>query len=390
MDIKALAQQYESYIIERRRYYHACPELSGEEVETTKQLKADLEAMGITEITLMKKCNGLTAMIRGGKPGKTIGLRSDIDGLKVEEETGLAFASKNGNMHACGHDNHMSMLLGAAKILNEIKQELCGNVKLIFQPAEELAMGARWMMAEGVMDGVDALYGAHIWGELDAPLVDVTAGNRMASCDLFDITVEGLAAHGSAPHLGVDAITVAASILVNLQQYVSRMNDPQNPLVVTVGEIHGGKRFNILPDHVIMHGAVRTFSREKQEEHVIRQIAVNTAAAFGAKATVEYTYMTSPIINFDPLLNRIAKDAVTKLYGEAGIGHLRTLMGSEDYSVLCENVPYFFTFIGSRNEKTGCTYTNHHAKYDVDESVLQRGAAVTAQFATDYLAETAK
>lgn len=389
MDIKALAQRFESYIIDRRRYYHACPELSGEEVETTKQLKADLEAIGITEITMMKTCNGLTAMIRGGKPGKTIGLRSDIDGLKVDEETGLPFAARNGNMHACGHDNHISMLLGAAKILNEVKQELCGNVKLIFQPAEEIAMGARWMMAEGVMDDVDALYGAHIWGELDAPLVDVTPGNRMASCDIFEIKVEGVAAHASAPHLGVDAITAAASIIVNLQQYVARMNDPLNPLVITVGEIRGGKRFNILPDLVEMQGGVRTFSREKQEEHVIRQIAENTAEALGAKATVAYRYMTSPIINDDPMLNRIAKSAVVKLYGEEGVGHLHTLMGSEDFSVFTEGKPYFFAFIGSRNEKTGCTYTNHHAKYDVDESVLQRGAAVAAQFAVDYLAETA-
>mgnify|MGYP002604731540 len=252
-NIRELAEQYNDYIIERRRYYHSCPELSGQEIHTTEALKADLEAMGV-EVELCKTCHGLVGTIKGGKPGKAVvALRSDTDALPVEEKTGLPFASENpGVMHACGHDNHMAMLLGAAKILTTIRDEIPGTVKLLFQPAEETAQGAKAMIAEGVLKGVDAIYGAHIWGDFDAPYIDVSAGNRMACCDTFRITVEGSSTHGSTPHLGTDAIVAAASIIMNIQTYVSRNNDPLNPLVVTVGKIDGGQRFNILANKVVM------------------------------------------------------------------------------------------------------------------------------------------
>lgn len=390
MDIKTLAEKYEDYIISRRRYYHEHPELSGEEKETRAQIRRDLEKIGITDIWEMKECYGMIAVIHGKKPGRTVALRTDIDALNIVEQTGLPFAAVNGKMHGCGHDAHIAMLLGAARILNEVRGELCGDVRLIIQPAEEIAMGAKWMVNEHAMDGVDAIYGAHIWGNFDAPFVDVTPGNRMAGCDLFTITIEGVSAHGSAPNLGVDAITVAAAVINNIQQYVSRINDPLNPLVVTIGEIHGGTRFNIIPNHVTMEGTVRTFAADKEAERVLKQIVENTAAAFGAKGNVDYRYMTIPVINKDPQLNRIAHDAVVKLYGEEGIGHLETMMGSEDFTHLCPDIPYLFGFIGSRNREKGLIYTNHQEQYTVDEDVLKRGSAVMAQFAADYLAETAQ
>lgn len=236
MYIKALAEQYNDYIIDRRRYYHTCPELSGEEKNTRAHLKEDLEALGITDIHELETCYGLTATIHGGKPGKTVALRADIDALPVKEETGLPFASHNeGKMHACGHDNHMAMLLGTAKILNEVKDELSGDVRLVFQPAEEIAVGALRMMKEHALDGVDAIYGVHVWGTYDAPGIAFPAGNLMACCHGFTIEVEGKSAHASAPHEGVDAVMVASSILQSIQQLVSRMNDPLNPLVITVG-----------------------------------------------------------------------------------------------------------------------------------------------------------
>ena len=222
MDIKALAEKYDSYIIDRRRFYHTCPELSCEEKETVGLIKADLEAMGITDIHMCQNCYGLWADIKGGKPGKTVALRADIDGLPVKEATGLPFASKNeGKMHACGHDNHIPMLLGAAKILNDVKDELCGTVRLVFQPAEEIAKGALAMMEEGVMKGVSAIYGVHVWATFDAPYMGFNAGNRMACCHGFEIQVEGKSAHASAPHLGVDAVMVSCSIMEALQQCVS-------------------------------------------------------------------------------------------------------------------------------------------------------------------------
>lgn len=391
MDIKALADKYEFYIIERRRYYHSCPELSGEEKETRAQLRRDLEAMGVTDIRELENCCGLTATIHGGHPGKTVALRSDIDALPVKEQTGLPFASKNeGKMHACGHDNHMAMLLGAARILNEVKDELHGDVRLIIQPAEEVATGAKAMLAEGALDGVEAIYGAHIWGVLESGLIDVTPGNRMACCHQFKITVTGVSAHGSAPHLGIDAIAVSAAIVNNLQQCVSRMNDPLNPLVLTVGTIHGGDRWNCVPREVEMEGTVRTFKADTSVEEAMRRVIADTASAFGAAGTLEYKYLTLPVINEDEQLNRIAHDAVVKLYGEEGVGHMPAIMGSEDFSWFGEKCRYIFGFIGSRNEEKGYVYTNHQEKYDVDESILKRGSAVMAQFAADFLTEAAR
>ena len=174
VNIKALAKTYEAYIVDRRRYYHANPELSGQEEQTRRQIRRDLEAMDITEITELRDCFGITAMIRGGRPGRTVALRADIDALPVREDSGLPFAAVNGCMHACGHDSHIAMLLGAARMLRDVREKLAGNVKLIFQPAEEIASGAGWMLRENALEGVDALYGAHIWGTLDAPLVDVS------------------------------------------------------------------------------------------------------------------------------------------------------------------------------------------------------------------------
>ena len=391
-NIRELAEQYNDYIIERRRYYHSCPELSGQEIHTTEALKADLEAMGV-EVELCKTCHGLVSTIKGGKPGKAVvALRSDTDALPVEEKTGLPFASENpGVMHACGHDNHMAMLLGAAKILCEVKDELEGNVKLLFQAAEETCFGAEYYVQQGVLDGVDAIYGQHIWAGLEAPYLNVQPGVRMASCDNFTITVEGSSTHGSTPHLGTDAIVAAASIIMNIQTIVSRNNDPLNALVVSIGEIHGGQRFNILANKVVMEGTCRTHSREMRGkiEPLLRRICEDTAAAFGAKAELKYDAFPSPVINDHDDLNQIAHDAAVKLYGEEGIKEMPRVMGSEDFAFFMEEVPGVFGFIGSRDPEQGYIYTNHHEKYSVPEEVLQRGAAMHAQFALDFLTEKA-
>ncbi len=391
MDIKALAEAYAPYIVERRRFYHTCPELSGEEKETTAKIKADLEAMGITDIHEMEGFYGLYADIHGGKPGKTVALRADIDALSVHEESGLPFASKvDGKMHACGHDNHIAMQLGAAKILNEVKDELCGTVRLVFQPAEEIATGARDMLNAGVLDGVAAIYGVHVWGSFDAPYIDFTSGNRMACCHGFQVEVEGRSAHASAPHEGIDAVTVSCAIIEALQKVVSRINDPLNPLVITVGKVTAGNRWNVLAGHAKLEGTVRTFATGTQVEDEMRRVIENTAAAFGAKATLSYQYMTAPVINSDEQLNRIAQNAVVSMYGQESLGHQPTMMGSEDFSIFGEHgTPYIYGFVGSRNPEKGCIYSNHHEKFNVDEDILHRGAAVAAKFAADFLAETA-
>ena len=392
MDIRALAEQYESYIIEQRRWFHAHPELSWEEFGTTDHIQQELEKMGL-EVHRFDGRPGCTAMIYGGKaaPGaKTVALRADIDALPVEEKTGLPFTSQNpGVMHACGHDNHMAMLLGAARILCDLKDELAGNVKLLFQAAEETCFGAEYYVQQGVLDGVDAIYGQHIWAGLEAPYLNVQPGVRMASCDNFTITVEGSSTHGSTPHLGTDAIVAAASIIMNIQTIVSRNNDPLNALVVTIGEIHGGQRFNILANKVVMEGTCRTHSREMRGkiEPLLRRVCEDTAAAFGARAELKYDAFPSPVINDHDDLNQIAHDAAVKLYGEEGIKEMPRVMGSEDFAYFMDVVPGIFGFLGSRDAEHQTS--NHNDCYDVPEEVLKRGAAMHAQFAADYLSAKA-
>ncbi|MCQ2557716.1 MAG: amidohydrolase [Oscillospiraceae bacterium] len=392
MDLFEISKKYESYIIEQRRWFHQHPELSWEEVKTTEAIEEELKKMGL-EVRRFPDHTGCTAMVYGGKAKegcKTIALRADIDALPVEEKTGLPFASVNpGVMHACGHDCHIAMLLGAAKILCEIKDELQGNVMLFFQAAEETCHGAEYYVQQGVMKEVDAIFGQHVWNDLEAPFMSIDSGVRMASCDNFRITVDGASCHGSNPSGGIDAIVAASAIVMNLQTIVSRNNNPLNALAVTVGEIHGGQRFNIIANKVVMEGTCRTHSREMRGkiEPLIRRVAEETADAFGAKASLEYWAYPSPLINDQEDLNNIAKNAALKLFGEEGIKELPRMMGSEDFAYFMDEVPGFYGYLGSHDE-VHC-YGNHNDHYDVDEAILKRGAAMHAQFALDYLAEKA-
>lgn len=386
MNIKALAEKYNDYIIERRRFYHSIPELSFEEKRTTAELVEDLKKLGIEVETFSDYC-GLVATIKGKEQGKTVMLRADIDALPVEEHTGLPFASCNGNMHACGHDAHISMLLGAAKILSETKNELKGTVKLLFQAAEESCYGAKYYVENNVLDDVDGVFGMHIWASLDAPYFNLESGNRMASVDNFKIIVKGVSSHGSAPNLGKDAIVAASSIIMNIQTMVSRINDPLNPLVVSIGTVKGGQRFNIIANKVEMEGTVRTHSREVRAivEKSLREIIEGTAKALGCQAELEYSYYAAPIINENENINKIVQNSARKLYGQESMIPMPRLMGSEDFAYLMEKVPGFYGFIGTRNVEKGLIYSNHNDKFTVDEDVLHRGAALYAQFAHDFL-----
>ena len=389
MDIKALAQDAAPYVVERRHYYHQHPELTGEEKNTRDAIHRDLEALGITDIRDMVNCYGLVATIHGGKPGKTVGLRADMDALSFQEETGLPFAScEPGKMHACGHDTHIAMLLGAAKLLQEHREELCGDVRLIFQPAEEHVIGSKAMIAEGALDGVDAIFGQHVWGTLDIPYIDVTAGPRMAYSGRFTVDVIGTSSHAATPHLGADAITGAAAIINNLQQYVSRMSNPLDPVVLTIGTISGGNRYNAIANHVTMEGVTRAYFLDKHEE-AMRQIVENTAEGLGMKAVLKYAHVVHPVINDDDDLTEIAQKAVVKLFGEETLCHMPAMMGSEDFANYAAEIPAVFGFIGCRDEANGMIYNNHHEKFTVNESLLPKGTALMAQFAVDYLAGNA-
>ena len=391
MDIRALAEKNSDYVIERRRHYHQIPELSFQEWETTKNLVEDVKALGITDIQTFEDYPGLIATLDTGKPGRTVMLRADIDALPVCEKTGLPFASKHeGVMHACGHDNHIAMLLGAMKILCEAKDEIpCGKVKFIFQAAEEVGWGSKYYVEHGVLDGVDAIFGMHIWGTLDAPFVSVDPGNRMASMDNFTIRVKGLQSHGSAPQDGHDAIVAASAIVLALQTFVSRVNNPINPLVLSVGKFHGGAMYNIICPDVELVGTIRTYSRElrKVMEEKLKQIIESTAAANFCQAELEFSPMLPAVINDNDELNEIGREAALKLFGAEGVKEFPALMGSEDFALFMEKIPGFFAFLGTRNVEKGLTATNHNEKFTSDEDVLFRGSALAAQFAVDFLSK---
>ncbi len=387
MDIREAAQRHNNYIVELRRWFHAHPELSFEEKITTERIRCELEGMGI-ETRTFPDYYGVIGTIQGGRPGACVMLRADIDALPSIEKTGLSFASDNeGKMHACGHDAHIAMLLGAAKILSDMKEELRGTVKLLFQSAEESCHGAEYYIENGCLDGVDAIFGMHIWGTLLSPLMSLEAGGRMASCDNFKITVKGASAHGSAPHLGHDAAVAAASIIMNLQTFVSRVNDPLNTLVVTVGTVRAGTRFNIIASEAVMEGTVRTYSRElrKTIDAGLEKIIKGTAEALGCEAEFQYDRFPGPVINDHEDLNYIAQNAAVKLYGKEILTKMPKLTGSEDFAYFMEKVPGFYGFIGALKPEDGITYSNHSDKFTVDEDALHRGAALYAQFAADFL-----
>ena len=389
MDIKEKAENIKDYIIEMRRHFHQNPELSLEEFETTKKIVNELEKMGIEVSTFKDGLTGCIGTIKGAKEGKTLLLRADIDALSVHEKTNLEFASRvDGKMHACGHDCHAAMLLGVAKILSEMKDKFSGNIKLFFQAAEEIGLGAKLSIEQGVMDNVDACYGVHVTPRFESPKINMQYGERMAATDVFKLTVEGTSSHGSSPHLGHDAIVASAAIITALQTIVSRINNPLKPAVVTIGTIKGGQRFNIIANEVIMEGNIRTFDEifRKEIETHIREIAESVAKAHSCTAKLEYRYGTGVVLNKDKNLVDIAQNAVKKLYGEDSLVEMEKITGGEDFSLLMEKAPGIFGYIGTRNPRIpGSEKINHHECFTVDEDALIRGTAVAVQFALDYL-----
>ena len=387
MSIKEMAKGLEQYIIDCRRWLHAHPELSGKEIETTRFLVAELEKMGVPYIEY-EGVPGCIAVIEGGQPGKTVMLRADIDALPIQEEAGREYGSVNpGVMHACGHDGHAAMLLGATRILNEMKAELKGTVKLIFQMGEEAGRLAEEYVKRGALVGVDAIMGMHLWGNVESGFANFQSGERMASSDRFTIQIQGKAAHGSAPHQGNDAILAAASAVMALQSIPSRQNNPLESLVVTVGMMNGGTKENILCDHVELVGTVRAFNRTFRNSmpQRIEQVVGSVVQAYGCTAEFDYYFGPSPVINEYEDLNELARNAAKKIMGDDCLRPLSKMTGGEDFSVFTEQIPGVYGYVGIRKEAEGFTPVHHHPAFDLDESVLHCGAGIYAQFAVDFL-----
>lgn len=387
MNIAKEAEALSSYISEKRRYFHRHAELSFKESNTTDVLARELAALGY-QVKLFSDYEGVLATLPNTKDRRTVLLRSDIDALPITEDTGADFASEHaGVMHACGHDCHMAMLLGAAKLLAAHKEALPGTVKLLFQSAEETGYGAKYYVEQGILDGISAALGLHMSPYIPKGTLNIENGSRMAACTNFRLVFHGEAAHGSTPHLGHDAIVAASAAVMNIQTAVSRMNNPLSPLVVTIGSVKAGKQFNIICDTVTMEGTIRSFDRDvtAKAPEWVKNIAEGTAKTLGCSAEFTPVSFEPAVINENDALTDLARHAAASLFGDDVLASQKPVMASEDFSLIMEKVPSVFCYLGAKEE--GMDAPLHSSHFLPDDSVLYRGAALHAQFALDYFAK---
>lgn len=385
-----LMEKYKQEIIDLRRTFHEHPELSFEEVETTKRIAAILDNWGIPYEINPDKHVGLVAKLTGGHPGKAVALRSDIDGLPVLEKTGFPYASQvEGKMHACGHDSHMAMLLGAIRMLMDLKDEIYGDVYFVFQPAEELGVGAKYMMQFGDwFSKIGAIFGGHIWPTVPAGTIGIRVNEFMAAADEFIIRVHGVQAHGSEPWMGVDAVVVGSAIVMNLQSLVSREFNALDPVVITIGTFQSGDRWNIVSGEAELRGTTRYFRKKlsKDIQEKMNRVIQETAKAYGATAEFIYNLAVMPTVN-DPECTAIARQAVTEVLGAEAIHENDLVMGGEDFSFYQDQKPGCFVFVGTYNPDCNAVYSNHSNYFTIDETVFAGGSRVYAQMAIDWLAK---
>ena len=405
-EIDKLTAAVEPELIEWRRHLHQHPELSNREVETAKYITERLKGFGLQPQTGVAR-TGVVAVLQGGRPGPTVALRADMDGLPVREEVDVPFASKatseyEGNkvgvMHACGHDTHVAILLATARVLTQMKDRLPGSVKFMFQPAEEGAplderpAGAELMVKEGVMKGVDAVFGLHVFANVPTGTITYRSGPFMAAADQFDITITGKQTHGSAPWRGVDPIVVGSQIVSALQTIVSRSVDiTQLPAIVSVGQFQSGVRNNIIPETAKLVGTIRTFDDDVQNDiHArVQKIAEGVATSMGARADVQI-HRGYPVTSNDPqltakmlpTLERVAPGKVTES---------ELITGAEDFTYFQREAPGLFVFLGiTPPEQAGKAPANHSPLFYVDEKALPTGVRALANLAVDYLTSAAK
>lgn len=373
------ARALQPYVTQLRRHFHAHPELSFREVETSRFVQAELSALDIPFQTVLE--TGIIAEIKGDSPGPVFLLRADMDALPVQEETGSSFASKNtGQMHACGHDAHMAMLLLAAKLLKAHTASIKGTVRLLFQPGEEFGQGAhRILEASDVLNGVCGAFSMHVWSGLASGQVFIPDGPAFASADIFKIVVNGKGGHGALPHEGVDAVVAGSAIVMQLQTLVSREINTQLPAVVTVGSFHSGTQYNVLAGAAELQGTTRCFDRALRQElpQLIERVAVHTAEGLRAAAKVTYQFGTPAVINA-PEAARRAREIAVSLAGAGVLADYRPLMVGEDMAYYLERTPGAMGLLGvaAPNETA---YPHHHGKFNVDESALPFGAVLLAQ-----------
>jgi amidohydrolase len=380
-------------LIAMRRDLHEHPELAFEEVRTSGIVAQRLKSMGLEVQTGIAK-TGVVGLLRGGanKPGaKTIAIRADMDALPIHEMNDIAYRSTiDGKMHACGHDGHTSILLAVADMLNKRREELSGNVKFVFQPAEENIGGAEPMIKEGAMQDVDGIIGLHLISDYPLGRVGVRSGPVFASADRFILTVNGKGGHAAMPETTVDPIIISAHIVTALQTLISRETSPMGSAVITIGTIKAGTAFNIIPEVAEMHGTMRAFNADHREKlkRRISEVAQGIATAMGGSCVINMVDGCPPCVN-DEKMTQVVHGAAIATVGEQEVDASDGVMtaGSDDMACFLEAVPGCYFIVGAKNEAKGANYPHHHPRFNVDEDALPIGVEVLTRAAMDYLKE---
>ncbi len=373
MNIKDYVIKEKDYITSLRRYFHKHPEESLKEYNTAKKIEEELDKLNIPHKRV--GTTGVLGIIKGkNESNRILAIRADIDALKVPDSKDVEYKSQsNGYNHACGHDGHTASLLGTAKILKEKEKELNGEVRLIFQQAEEVGQGAKVFIKEGYLDGVEEILGAHVASHLEVGKVSVTSGPISASCDYFKITVKGKGGHVSAPHLSTDALYIASQIVVNLQSIVSRQTDPVDTVVVGVGLIRGGTTYNTVAEEIVLEGTTRSFTFESREKtnKSVEKIAKSIGEIYGAEVIVEFRDYASPLINDEKVSEEVAVIASDIVGKENVITNSPKRLGADDFAEFLIEVPGSYIHVGTKNLKNANTSVAHHNDlFDIDEEGL--------------------
>ncbi len=392
--VEELTRQVTADVVQWRRDFHTHPELSNREQRTAQVVAQLLRDIGVDDVKTGVAHHGVVALIHGHKPGRTVALRADMDALPIQEQTGLPFASQNaGVMHACGHDAHTAMLLGAAKVLVQMRESFPGAVKLIFQPAEEGAPageqgGAKLMVQQGVLRDpeVSAIFGLHIGIDVDAGKIAYCYGGAMASVDRFRITITGKQSHAATPWKGCDAIVATAHVITAVQTIASRKVDAREPVVVSFGICRAGTAWNIIPQEVVLEGTIRTHNEDVRDfvDEQFHRLVEQTAAAHGVTARIEFDRYGPAVWN-DPALGRRMLPSLRRAAGKENVAEIEPLMVGEDFAQYQRKIPGFFFFLGVRSEAIGAVHPLHTPKMIVDEAALPVGVRAHCLMAIDYL-----
>lgn len=377
-------------MIEWRRHLHRNPELSYQESATAAFVAEKLRSWGLEVRESVGGGHGVIGILQGTADGPTVALRADMDALPIQDEKTAEYASQvPGVMHACGHDAHTAALLTVARTMSSHRDQVGGRVVFLFQPAEETTPGGALPMIEaGVLDGVDVIYGIHLWTPLETGAVSSRPGPFMAAADEFTLTVKGRGGHGGLPHETVDSVYVASQLVVNLQSIVSRSTDPTQPCVVSVGSFHSGTSFNVIAESAALKGTVRTFdSRIRLEvkdrfEEIVRQ----TCAMYGAEVQIDYRLGYPPVVNHAGEAQRFER-AAAGVFGTEQARYSPLIMAGEDFAYYLERIPGCFMFVGAGNKERGIVHPHHHPRFDIDEQAMVNAARLFLAVTEDYMKE---